>query len=293
MTTTHAEQLRILFRRKGTLPCLNETVTCLIKEIDAGESSMIRLEKIIRRDPAFAILLQRFATNGRPDLPETEDLRQTIMSLGLKSVRAIATSILCKNLLNTTTALNNEQKEAMSEGAVAVGFFAKYLYSRWLAKNPGARAEITPPEVFSMGVLSELGVAILAHVDLGAFNRAVHFAKRAGLSMNDAVRQLYESSLNSLTCETYQVWEFPDATLKILSNLDTPWENEEQFAVTSCVAYAQLLARKAGAGFEDWPVKVSIPPDLDFEVGIGEAEFEKIRGPILGFVERFVADEAA
>ncbi len=293
MAISHSEQLRILFRRKGTLPCLNETVTSLIKEIDAGESSMIRLEKIIKRDPAFAILLKRFATQGKPDLAESDDLRQTISSLGLKSVRAIATSILCKNLLGTTSTLNDDQKHLMSRGAVAVGFFAKYLFSRWLAKNPGAKTEVTPPEVFSLGVLSELGIAILAHVDIGAFNRSVNFGKRAEISMNLAVEKLYESTLNSLTCETYQVWEFPNQTLKVLGPLDTPWETEEQYAVTSCVAYAQLLARKAGAGFEDWPVTVTIPPDLDFEVGITDAEFEKIREPILGFVDRIVEDQAA
>ena len=94
------DKLRILFRRASTLPPLPRGAARLIEEIDSDTSCAVTLERIISTDPALTTEVLRVASSATSGTRGgITSLRQAILLLGQRSIRALAVSLSLRTLM--------------------------------------------------------------------------------------------------------------------------------------------------------------------------------------------------
>lgn len=290
MPATDAQQLRLLFRRTASLPCLTESIQDLIDAIDRGESSVVLLERIIKRDPAFHAEIIRYANSGSDSKSdEPLDIGAYISRIGFRSMRMIATSILLKNLVTSSESISDQHRMRLAESSVTTGYMAKYLLLRWRTVNKEQELDFTPEEVFAAGVLSQLSIGILGQVAPEAYQRCIFLGPKKNLGLDAVVDEIYGVPLTTMAAETYQVWHLPESLVGVIQNLPTPWVQPKNFVPSACVSYGAALTRHIGCGFETWETKDIVAPEIKMEVGISNREIDMIRRPIMRTARKLIA----
>lgn len=267
-------QLRLRFKRVNTMPFLPDTASELIKLIDEGQASSERLAHMIKRDPAFVAEFCRYAKISLGTESGDLDLKAIVMRLGLRAVRALATGIAAKNVIPDSPSFNHQARMRLAQSAIATGYFAKYLYARWQKLHPTCSEGLAPEEVFTVGLVSKVGTGMLAMVAPDCFARSTAYAQKAGLTVRDAVQHLYKEDIDELTCEVFEAWELSDFTLKVLRNIEAPWEDDTVYIPSACILYARELTARAGLAFEEWSPYEPTPPDVLLDIGMGDDEFK-------------------
>lgn len=266
------DRLQLLFRRTGTLPALPSTAVHLLKSIDSGHASAADLERIIASDPALSAEFLRMASVASVGgVPRYSTIRGAIMLLGQRTVRSLAMSMLLRHMTYGSAPTPHFDATRFSRHSLAVAMLARFLFAR--KQMAGAvLSDWSVDEVFAAGLLSSLGIGLLAKVAPGDYDRTFLFAKRSGLTMEDAFHKLHGGPSTALMAAAVEVWGLPPVFASTLIHLHAPWGNPPEFVALCCLNYAVALSDDHGLGIGDWPAKVETAPDVEYEVGLSEEE---------------------
>jgi HD-like signal output (HDOD) protein len=283
------ERLDLLFRRATSLPVLPTTTAELIKAIDKGEATASQLERIIQSDPGLTAEFLRIAAVRLPGQtsPAYSSIRGAIMVLGFKAVKSLATSLMVRHLLRKNALVEEFDAARFVRHSTTVAFLARYLYSRKQKLEP-FDSQWSADEVFALGLLSSLGLALLAFVAPPDYFRIHRFAERAKCSLGSAFQQIYGKPHELLCASAARTWGLADDFHKALSHIHEPWAYEEEYTVLSCVAYADYLAHRMSATMESWETEPEKPIEAEAEVGIPDEEFEILKSVLTPQVDDLV-----
>lgn len=275
MNDSVLEQIKLLFRRASCLPPLPATVMNVIHEIDEGDASAKRLEQIISSDPPFVADLLRLANaHEQHDIAEGS-LRPLIMRLGVRAVRSFAMSTVLQQVLSKAEEMEPMDRYRLSRSAVATAFFSKYAFAR-LHKTRNIQSRFTADEIYAAGLLSNIGISLLARVSPDSYGRARFHAMRAKLPFEEAFKRLVGADLPSLTASACEAWNFPPVYTEIMNGLGAPWKSEKEFSAVCCVSYGRYLAWKAGCSFEAWELNMEPMLEVEAEAGMPDEEFQVV-----------------
>ena len=283
------ERLDLLFRRATSLPVLPTTTAELIKAIDKGDATASELERIIQADPGLTAEFLRIAAVRLPGQtsPAYSSIRGTIMVIGFKAVKSLATSLMIRHLLKKSPLVEEFDAERFARHSTTVAFLSRYLYSRRQKSEP-FDSQWSADEVFALGLLSSLGLALLAFVAPPDYFRIHRFAERAKCTLGSAFRQIYGKPHELLCASAARTWGLAEEFHKAFSHIHEPWAYEEEYTVLTCVAYADYLAHRMGSTMESWETDPERPVEAEAEVGIPDEEFEILQSVLAPQVDELV-----
>lgn len=280
------ERLELLFRRSGTLPALPSTAVKLVKSIDTGEASAADLERIIVADPALSAEFLRMASVASTGgVPRYSSIRGAIMLLGQRTVRSLAMSLLLRHMTSTAPKTQYFDTGRFSRHSLAVAILARFLFAR---KQMAGKVETnwSTDEVFAVGLLSSLGLGLLAQVAPDAYERVYFFAKRSDVTIEKAFQTVYGRPTTVLTAAAVEAWELPSVFSEALQHLHEPWADPKEFTALACLNYAVALSDSHELGVGNWPVSFKIEPEVEAETALTEEEIKTL----IAAVQRQVED---
>ncbi len=281
-------RLLLLIRRATNLIALPESAGQLIRAIDGGEASARDLERIIASDPSLATTVLRVAVReGTTQVQQHPSLRMVIMQLGQKTVRSIAVSLAVKELLGTETGAKQFDPYRFARHALVVGFLARFIYARRQMIEP-FDSDWCADEMFSAGVLHDLGIGLLARVSPDTYSRVYYYAKRSNTSLSHAFHAIYGCYPCLLGATAAEAWELPDLFVRTQTCLYSPWENEEEYTAQCCLTYANHLSELLGEALVPWELDKHPIMEAIQEVGLDEAEVEGMKELLLEQVSAYM-----
>jgi HD-like signal output (HDOD) protein len=280
-------RLELLCRRVSTLPVLPTSALQLIRTIDTGEASAAELEKIIVNDPSLSAEFLRLATTTQigKQGPQLSSIRAGIMRMGQRTVRALATSLLLRDLSRGDGSPAMDMKQ-FAKHSLAVGLLAKFLFAR--RKMQGEfTTRWTADEVFAAGLLNDLGFVLLSRMLPETYTRLSGFAKKSGSSLDNTFLAAFERPASALGAAAADTWGLPDIFTVSLNYVHAPWEFSDEYTVLCCLNFANALARDFGLGMETWETPVQVSPQVMFEMNLAEEEQANLREVLCGQIEAY------
>ena len=285
------ERLALLFKRTRGLPELPGCVTRLVAAIDAGDASAIDLERIIASDPALSVRILSIANVGlnRSAGIEITTIRAAILRLGQRAVRSLAVSLIMQNLWGKPDDNAEFDSRRFAHHSLFTAFMTRYLYARRHMQAP-FNSEWSADEMFSAGLLHDLGTALLYRVAPEIFLRVQMYSRRLQITLDEGFLKIFDHRISELGSLSSEAWGLPGMFGKVIQGFPEPWTFPEEFTALSCVHYANYLASILGAGIEDWPVNVQVEPEADVEVGVPQEEIAKVAAIVEAQVSDFIAN---
>jgi HD-like signal output (HDOD) protein len=287
MSADDFSRLEILCRRVATLPVLPATALQLIRMIDSGDASAAELEKIIVHDPSLSAEFLRISANsmlGKSQIHPTT-IKAGILRMGQRGVRALATSVLVRDLVNSDSS-SPLNKKRFGQHSLAVGLLAKFVFAR--RKMKGAfESAWSPDEIFATGLLSDISYVLLAKMLPDTYARLHAFARKKQVSLDDMFIAAFKEPASKLGAAASHTWGLPDLFGTSLMHLNKPWEAPEESIAISCLNYAGALAKDFGLGLEEWDLQVAVEPQVDHEVGLSEEERANLKDALLIQLESY------
>jgi HD-like signal output (HDOD) protein len=259
------QTIELLFRRTGCLPALPSTALQLVKSIDTGEASASQLERIIASDPALSAEFLRMASiAAEGGVPRYSTIRGAIMLLGQRTVRSLAMSLILRHLSFARPKTPNFDSLRFSRHSLAVAMLSRFLFAR-KQMSSHVDSNWTPDEVFAVGLLSSLGIGLIARVAPDAFDRIYHYSKRAAISLEEGFQVVYGRSSTELIAAALEAWDLPPVFSSALVNLNHPWNYPEEFTALCCMNYAIALSDSFDLGIGEWEIPFEVEPEVEME----------------------------
>lgn len=282
-------RLTLLIRRATALMSLPESAMRLIKAIDTGDASARDLERIIASDPGLATTLLRVSVQDGPNAIHPPTLRQIIMKLGQRTVRSIAVSLAMKELMREVEGgAKNFDPYRFARHALVVGFLARFVYARRQMLAP-FESDWSADELFSAGVLHDLGPGLLARVAPDTYDRVFLFARRSKTSFGHAFSEIFGCYPCILGAEAVDSWGLPPLFGETQRALFSPWELEREYTAQCCLTYAHHLSEQFGESLVPWQVEAPAIAEALAEVGPDESEIETLRSLLINQVDSYMA----
>lgn len=275
------DRLAVFCRRVGSLPALPRSALALVEAIDTGEASAIQLERIISGDPSLTWAMLRYqASNDDGDVAaQRATIRNIIMRMGQTAVRAVAMSLAMKDFSRSAGDMTEEDFVALNQHSLAVGSLARYTFLRINMLKP-FKSRWTADEMYAAGVFHDIGIPLVAKIAPEVYSRVNVFARRSGITFDEAFSILHEGHVNQLASIAAASWNVPSIFQLTLNHYHTPYSFEEEYVALSCLNYANYLAISFGYMPGSWPVEAALAPDVAQEVALPEEELEPLRSAL-------------
>jgi HD-like signal output (HDOD) protein len=288
MSTADYDRLELLCRRVSTLPVLPTSALQLVKTIDSGEPSAGDLERIIVSDTSLATEFLRLASCSQlgSSTAQYATIKGAIMRMGQRTVRAIATSMLLKDLVRNEAVSGSFDKRAFAKHSLCVGILARFLYAR-KQKQEQFETRWTADEIFAAGLLSGLSYLLLARIAPDVYNRIYNFAQRVEKPIDVAFQMAYKVPPNGLGAAAAETWNLPEIFATTLKHVHAPWDYWDEYIPLCCLNYANCLASSFGLGIETWAVVPEVEPQVEYEVGLSPEEQETLKNALLVQLEAY------
>ncbi len=207
--STDFQTLELLFRRTGCLPALPSTAIQLIKSIDSGEASASDLERIIASDPALSAEFLRMASVAAVGgVPRYSTIRGAIMLLGQRTARSLAMSLILRHMSFARQKTPFFDPDRYSRHSLGSAMLARFLFARRQMAGQ-IKTDWTADEVFAVGLLSSLGIGLVARVAPDAYDRCYQYARRAGVCVEEGFQVIFGKPSTSLTAMAVETWGLP------------------------------------------------------------------------------------
>ena len=278
--TAASAQLDTLLASFRDLPTIPEVLARIWQLVDDPRSSASDLERVVSHEPPLAAKVLRLANSpyygGRG---RVQDVRAAITTLGFDTLRNLAVCLSVAGGLATREApgsmLDRRQLWRHSV-ACAVG-------ARRLARELGLEA---PEEVFTAGLLHDIGVFVIALGRPQAYDEIV----RVGLAQNcdqcEAERQVLGFDHAQVGRAFAQRWHFPSRLQDLIAHHHES-EGGEGTPSERVLRVADALAHRAldASVLPEFEPRVVQAADLD-ALGLGAERIETIFSAMVEDVAR-------
>ncbi len=218
-----------LTRKIEDIPTFPEHVIRLQKLCNDPNSSIEDIVKIILSDPALTANIVKLA-NSACFLTEKplENLREAVMTIGLKNVNALLTSITARTILSNRFA----RFEDLWQHCNKTAFYTQFICNEYhITKN-------TEYAIIA-GLLHDLGKIVLLSTDRVTMNHIADISKNKGL-IPVSVEEIYigvsHSAIGALIARK---WNFPEYLVEVIQYHHSPLNTSQE---VKDIVYAVYLA---------------------------------------------------
>lgn len=242
-------QLVRTFQSIEALPQLPDSAIRLVQVCENEEATIHDAEVIVASDPGLTAMViraastARYASSGGP--PTT--VQAAVMRLGLRALKALAMTYAFRTLMSHRYESDCYDPKALARHSVFTAIATQYLFDREYG-NRGHDLE----EVFTFGLLHDLGTCLFAAVAPGLFDECWRRAERTKSTFDDAFESIYDEPLATLGWAGASAWNLPEIFVEFLHARTHTAEPTDLQRVDDVVRLAEDLAPSFGYSFEPW-----------------------------------------
>ena len=168
-------------------------------------------------DPALSGRLLRFANSPMSGVGrEVTSIRDALLLLGLRQVKLIALGFSLTISAGDLTCPGFDLRGFWAESFVT-GVIARRIAGDWF--------EADRQEAFTAGLLAGIGRLALAHAVPEEYGRVIETARREGVPLTEAERQLLRLGHAEFGAKLLQEWGLPEPLVRAVGLQDTPPQN--------------------------------------------------------------------
>jgi len=197
-------ELRALIADIDELPSIPETLLEILRLIDDPDSGARDLARVVRVDAPLAAKIIRLANSpyygGRGHV---SDISRCIALIGYRTMRNVAICLtVATNLISAVARAGGRlDYRALWYHSVATGAIAKHL--------AGFDPELDAEDLFSAGLLHDLGKFVLELHAPAKYDRAVYERARSGQPLVEVERETFGFAHTEVGAAFARAWRFP------------------------------------------------------------------------------------
>jgi HD-like signal output (HDOD) protein len=242
-------QLVRTFQNVETLPQLPDSAIRLVQACDDDEATIHDAELVVASDPGLTTMVirtastVRFASFGGP----ATTVNGAVMRLGLRALKALAMAHAFRTLLNQRHESDYYDATRLAKHCVFTAISTQYLFDR----EYGAHGHDLE-EVFTFGLLHDLGTCLFAGIAPGLFDQCWLQAEQNQSTLEAAFLSIYEEPMATLGWAAASAWGLPDIFVEFLHTRAQRAEPSDLQAVDDIVEISEDFAPSFDYAFEPW-----------------------------------------
>ncbi len=255
------------FQTTEALPQLPDSAIRLVQVCDNEEATLQEAEVVVVSDPGLTAMVIRSASSVRylsAGGPPTT-VSSAVMRLGLRALKALAMTYAFRMLIGQRHDSDCYDAKRLARHSVFTAIATQYLFDREYGNR-----EHDLEEVFTFGLLHDLGVCLFATVAPDLFDECWRRAERTQSTFEATFEAIYSEPLATLGWAGASAWNLPDIFVEFLHTRTHQGEPSDLQQVDSVVQMAEDFAPSFGYAFEPW---IEAHP----LVGLSESEQEALK----------------
>lgn len=248
------------FSRAESLPQSSKSPLRLSHLLDDGEASAQAIETVVLQDPALTAGVLKAASSamfGRARPCAT--IRDAVMVLGFRNLRAIAVALWTKALVTEGTHRSNMDRDRYAHNGAFVGNLAALILRE--AQANGRKTGWTPEELYAAGVLHHVGAGLLSLLRPEVFDPLLYVAQTKNIRLHQTFLMHYGHSLDELGASALCTMGLPQQFGLALEQLNAREVDAEHEVPLAALAVARLTAEAEGLGLEKVVLAADFRPE--------------------------------
>lgn len=260
-------QLVRTFQTIEALPQLPDSAIRLVQVCEDEDATIHDAEVIVASDPGLTAMVIRSASTARyastGGAPTT--VHAAVMRLGLRALKALAMTHAFRTLMSHRHESDCYDAKLLARHSVFAAVATQYLFDR----EYGDRGHDLE-EVFTFGLLHDLGTCLFAAVAPDLFDQCWRRAERSRSTFDSAFEAIYDEPLATLGWAGASAWNLPDIFVEFLHARTHTGDPSDLQRVDDVVRMAEDFAPSFGYAFEPWLEPNAI-------IGLEEAEQKALK----------------
>jgi len=262
------DQLVKTFRTVEALPQLPESSFRLVQTCEDPDANLHDAEMVIASDPGLLTVVlraasaARFASMGGP----ATTVNAAVMRLGMSSLKALAMTHAVRSLIDQRHECDWYDSRRFAAHSVFVAVAMQHLFEREFG---GTKADLE--EIFTFGLLHDLGICLLAHIAPDLYDHLWRKAESKNAPFEDVFFERFHEHISTLAWAAATAWRLPDIFVEFLHQESISHEPSDLAMVIETLEMAESLTISLGMGIEPW-ITTEASVELEAE------EIESIKG---------------
>ena len=259
------------------LPEMPESILQLLNILDDADVKLHEVERIVLASPALSAGVMRAACSAAYGLRLNANttIKTALNTLGTRELERIAIGEWIQAIAMKPCTKSGFNAMRFGAHSLFVGFLASYVYTRALRRQQFT-AKVSADQVFSIGVLHDLSLGLLASVEPMVYFVLSAKAKAEGVSVAHVFLKHYHARLETLGQAAVTAWNLPVVFQDVLWFAENGARHPEEPYAYACVDYANAIAEQQGFGVHTWEIEVEVSDAIIREVGIPAEDFDEV-----------------
>ncbi len=188
------------------IPSVPQILQRILMMADDPRASAAQLEELVVQEPGLVTHLLKMVNSAFYSRPQKIDsIRQTIVILGMNTVRSIASGLVMINSFDALTGVSQNYIQAV---------FGHSILSANMMNIFAAKESLMKREpLYLAGMVHDVGRLILAQHFRGEY---MGITKEEPLPSVEKEKEMFEVNHSELGCELLDEWKFPDDVISIV-----------------------------------------------------------------------------
>lgn len=265
-----SEFKRMLFSRVEELPTLPAVLPKVLKLVEQEDATLTELADVIRRDQALTSKLLKAANSAYYGFAgEISSLRHAVSLLGFRMVKSLVLSIGVLKTLPTDGSFNHFSQQGLWEHSLAVATAMQMI---------GDHLHIGREDLFTIGLLHDIGIVIQAHFFTEHFGRMLELMKKQGIDQLEAEKEIFCCDHGEIGSMVLQRWHFPKEIIDpIAFHHKKTFPEHVDRKTLAMLRVANALPTEMNIGKTGLNYSVNIHPQDMAELTVSEGDVEQLK----------------
>ena len=235
------EKLKALVGQLGQLPSFPSLYLEIMKELDASDTAIEDIAKIVAKDPGMTAKMLQVANSAAMGLAQKiHDPFAAVQLLGMNTVRSLALSAHVFSSYEQSN-LKGFSITELWEHSMKTGLFARMIMR--LERAEAADAE----DACTAGMLHDIGKLMLVGSRPKEFQRALTLAAERKMPAQEAELEVFGTTHAGVAAYLLGLWALPAPIVEAVAFHHTPGRAElREFTPLTAVHAANFLGREPG-----------------------------------------------
>ncbi len=192
------------------LPALPVIYTKLLRLLQSPDTTIHAISNIIAEDQVIAAKVLQFVNSAFYGFPQRiGSLQRAIVILGFNAIKNLVLTTSVWDLFQRIQAGHAFNKESFWKHSIGCAVASRVIAEAADLKNP--------EDVFTGGLLHDIGKIVQAGYFPDQFNRVIELVDQAGLSMVEAERRVFGFDHAQIGTAIAARWRFPQDTVNMIA----------------------------------------------------------------------------
>lgn len=224
------------------LPTLPVIYTKLLRLLQSPDTTIHAISNIISEDQVIAAKVLQFVNSAFYGFPQRiGSLQRAIVILGFNAIKNLVLTTSVWDLFQRIQAGHAFNKESFWKHSIGCAVASRVLAEAADLKNP--------EDVFTGGLLHDIGKIVQAGYFPDQFNRVIELVDQTGLPMVEAERRVFGFDHAQIGTAIATRWRFPQDTVNMIALHHLPNETAGLNKTIAAVHIGNILATALRLGY--------------------------------------------